>query len=120
MTFNKLPKIEEKQIKSELESIVATIKDGQLQKWLDTQLESLHQSNPKLYEYITTRSQLFANGIMSVSREPHSIILSLALEYILLLRVLDSSLAAEESLENFKGLMDKWFGNKGIDGLNNV
>jgi len=110
-----LPKILKEHIANQNSMLGSTAKSGELNNWLNGQLKELKTANPELYDYIISRSKSFANGIMMV-RDPYSIAVSLSLEYVLLLRLLDIGFGKEASLKKFTDMMDKW----GLEGLNGL
>jgi len=119
MMMENLPKIAEKHIKEQFKQLNKTIVAGEIQHWLDGELQGLHDKNPILYHFIVERANKFAVGATMVG-DPHSIAVSLALEYVLLLNILNASISDVFGLTKFTDMMTKWFSNDDLKELNGL
>ncbi len=120
MMMDNLPKIAEKHVKEQFKVLNQAIVAGEVQKWLDSELTSLHEKNPVLYHFITERANKFAVGATMVG-DPQAVAISMALEYIILLNILSTSLADMMGLGKFTDMMTKWFpGNDELNGLSGI
>ena len=112
-----IPKITEEQVKEQFKLINDLVVGGTLTRWLDEELEKLHNENPVLYGFIVERSHKFAMGAI-MTHEPQSIAISFALEYMILLKIVGISFGKTLGLETFANNMSKWLGKNGkIEGL---
>lgn len=114
-----LPKVSEDQIKEQFKILNQAIVEGQVQQWLNTELGSLHETNPVLFHYIVERANKLAVGAMMVG-DPNSISVSLALEYVLLLNILNIGIGSGIGLKEFGGMMKGWFGDTLKNNLNDI
>lgn len=114
--MDNIPKITEEQVREQFKLINDLVMGGTLTRWLDTELEALHNANPVLYNFILERSQKFAMGAI-MAHEPHNIAISFALEYVIMLNILGIGYGKTVGLEKFSDMMSKWFKNGGIKGL---
>ena len=120
MTFDHIPKIAEDQIKEQFNMLDQRIAQGQVKNWLNEELETLHETNPILFHYIVERAKKFAIGAIMVG-DPNSASVSLALEYMLLLGIINDGIGSTLGLKQFTDKMKNWFKNdddlKGLDGI---
>lgn len=114
--IEEIPKVSDTQVSSQNKDMRLRITQGTITQWLDEQLRSLAESNPILYKYIMEHSQKFAMGAVMV-QDPQSIAMSLALEQILLLNLLGASYKTNKDLKGFSELMNGWWGENDIKGL---
>lgn len=117
--LDNIPKIGKEQIKQQFDVLHQQIAQGQLQGWLNGQLESLHEKNPVLFHYITERAKKLAMGAMMVG-DPNSISISLALEYVLLLNILNASIGSSLGLKEFGNMMKDLLKGNELKGLNEL
>lgn len=120
MMMDNIPKIAETHVKEQFKKLNQAIVAGEVQMWLDKELTGLHEKNPVLYHFITERANKFAVGATMVN-DPQAVAISMALEYIILLKILNTSIGAMLGLEKFSDMMKGWFPGsddlKGIDGI---
>jgi hypothetical protein len=119
MMMDNLPKVAENHIKEQFKALNKHIVAGEVQKWLDTELQSLHDSNPVLYHFVTERANKFAMGAL-MSGDPQAVAISMALEYLILLKILNTSIGDMLGLGKFTDMMTNWFGNDELKGLNGL
>jgi hypothetical protein len=120
MMMENLPKVAEKHVKDQFALLNKTIVAGEVQKWLDSELTSLHDKNPVLYHFVVERANKFAVGATMVG-DPQAVAISMALEYVLLLNILNKSIVDTVGLSKFADMMTKWFpDNDDLQGLNGV
>ena len=110
--MEELPKISENQVLSLDDSIKQLLTGRDITKWLDAELTELANINPVLYKRVMDHSQRLAAGAM-MSPDVQSVALSLCLDSILLLKLINEGLKGKKKLKEFE---DGW-GNmlKGID-----
>ena len=107
-----LPIISEEEVAREFEILVSTIKDGDLKSWLNMELEEIKANNPSLYTFLITRAKTFAGGITKlIGGDFEAIVISITLEYLMFLKVIDSSLGKQFTEKKFGDMMGKWFPN---------
>ena len=114
-----IPKIAEEQIREQFEILAQQISQGQIQQWLNGQLQSLHDKNPVLFHYLVNRANTFAVGVTMVG-DPNSISVSMAVEYMLLLNILNTGIGSAIGLKQFADMMKKWLKGEDLKGLNSV
>lgn len=114
-----IPKIIEEQIKEQSKILNQMVVQGQVQHWLNDELGDLHEKNPVLFHYIVERANKFAVGVAMVG-DPNSISVSLALEYLLLLNILNVGIGSSIGLKQFGDMMKGWFGDGLKNNLNDV
>src|SRR3972149_5310802 len=114
--MDNIPKVTEEQVKEQFKLINDLVVGGTLTRWLDAELENLHKDNPILYNFVLERSQKFAMGAM-MAHEPHSIAISFALEYVIMLKILGVSFGSILGMEKFNDMMSKWLKGDNINGL---
>lgn len=114
-----IPKILEGQVKGQFDIVRQQINAGQLQEWLNKELENLHEKNPVLFHYIVERTKKFAMGAMMVG-DPNSVSISLALEYVILLNILNTGIGSTAGLKQFGDMMKGWLKGDELDGYNEV
>ncbi len=119
MMMEHLPKVGEKHIKEQFASLHKSIVAGEVQRWLDGELTKLHDSNPILYHFLIERANKFAVGATMVG-DPQAVAVSMALEYIILLNILNASLGDVIGLGKFTDMMTKWFNPDDLSGLNGL
>lgn len=119
MVLDDIPAIPEELIKAQFEILQQRITKGEVKDWLNEELQGLHEKNPVLFHYLIERAQKFAMGAVMVG-DPNSISVSLALEYILLLNILDAGIHRTIGLTDFKDMITGWFGKDGLNGLNDL
>ena len=119
MMLDDIPKIPEDLIKEQFEMLQSHITQGHVKDWLNGELQTLHETNPVLFHYLIERAQKFAMGAVMVG-DPNSISVSLALEYILLLNILNSGIHRTIGLTDFKDMLTRWVGKDGLNGLNDL
>jgi len=119
MTLDHIPKIAEEQIKEQFGMLNQQIVQGQIKPWLNEELHNLHNKNPVLFHYIVERANKLAMGAVMVG-DPNSISVSMALEYMLLLRILDAGISSTVGLKQFTDIMGGWFKNEDLKGLNDI
>jgi len=120
MMFEHLPKIGEAQIKDQFNILDQQIAQGRIKHWLNDELQELHEKNPILFHYIAERAQKFAVGAIMVG-DPNSVSVSMALEYLLLLKIINAGIGNTIGLKQFGDMMKGWF-KEGDDlkGLNDI
>ena len=118
MSTDNIPKIGNDNIRDTFLAFREVIAAGNVQSWIEEELQALSDENPVLHEFITDRANRFALGAAMVN-DPRSVALSMAIEYMLLLKVLSSGIGTVKGLEKFSDEMQKWFPNglEGLDGL---
>jgi len=114
-----LPLIGEEQIKDETEELSKQIAKGQVTEWLTEELRNLHDKNPVLFHYIVNRANTFAVGTAMMSNA-HSISVSLAMEYLLLLKIIDTGIGNTARMTQFTDMMKGWLKDEDLKGLNDV
>jgi len=114
-----LPVITDKHIREQFKALNQSITQGQVQQWLDEQLTALQTTNPTLYKFLTDRANKFAMGALAVS-DPQSIAVSIALEYMLILGVINLGIGSSVTDSEFSDTMSKWFGTDGLKGLDKL
>ena len=120
MTFDHIPIIGKEQITEQFEILDQLIVQGQVKNWLNEELQKLHEKNPILFHYIVERAKKFAVGAIMVG-DPNSASISLALEYVLLLKILNAGISNTIGLGKFADMMKGWFkGDDDLKGLNDV
>lgn len=118
MMLDNIPKIGEEQIKEQFNILNQNIAQGQVNDWLNDELENLHEKNPVLFHYIVERAKKFAIGAIMVG-DPNSASISLALEYILLLNILNAGIGNSIGLGKFTDMMKGLLKNDDLKGLDN-
>ena len=119
MMLEHLPKIAEEQIKEQFNILDRHIAQGQVKTWLNEELQNLHEKNPILFHYIVERAKKFAIGAIMVG-DPNSASVSLALEYMLLLNILNAGIGHSIGLGKFSDMMKGWFKGDDLKGLNDI
>lgn len=119
MMFEHLPKIGEEQIKDQFNILNQQIIQGQIKNWLNEELQELHEKNPILFHYIAERAQKFAVGAVMVN-DPTSVSVSMALEYLLLLKIINAGIGKTVGLKQFTDMMKDWFKGDDLKGLNDI
>ena len=119
MMFEHLPKIGEEQIKDQFNILNQQIIQGQVKNWLNDELQELHEKNPILFHYIAERAQKFAVGAIMVG-DPSSVSISMALEYLLLLKIINAGIGKTVGLTQFTNMMKDWFKGDDLKGLNDI
>lgn len=119
MMFEHLPKIGEEQIKDQFNILNQQIIQGQVKNWLNDELQELHEKNPILFHYIAERAQKFAIGAIMVG-DPSSVSISMALEYLLLLKIINAGIGKTVGLTQFTDMMKDWFKGDDLKGLNDI
>ena len=119
MMFEHLPKIIEEQVVEQFNILQQHIIKGQVKHWLNNELKSLQEKNPILFRYIVERANKFAVGALMVG-DPNSVSVSMALEYILLLNILNAGIGKTMGLTQFTSMMKDWFKGEDLKGLNDV
>lgn len=115
MVLKSLPKIGEEQIKEQFNILTQQLNSGEFRQWFSDGLSDLQAENPTLFKYIVERAQKFAIGAVMVG-DPNSISMSMALEYLLLLNIINAGISQGE----FSDRMTKWFKNDDLKGLNDI
>ena len=118
MTMENIPQLEEDWAKELVAEIDNEIASGHLDAWLDKNLIAMKETNPILYAILTKRSRNFAFGAYSLAKTGGEdvdaivggIMLSMAVEHVLLLRLLDKGFKAKAEMEAFEKMMKKWWG----------
>ena len=119
MTIQRIPKITEKHITEQNKDMRQRVSGGDVTRWLDEQLRWLSSNNPILYKYVMEHAQKFAMGVM-VAQDPQAVAMSHALEMIMLLVMVGSSLEDAESIDKFGNMMKSWLKDTELEGLNNL
>ncbi len=119
MMLDYLPKISEEQVKEQFDILNQYIIQGDIQHWLNKELQNLYEKNPILFRYVSERAQKFAIGAVMVG-DPNSISLSMALEYILILNILGMGIDNGVGLKQFTDSMRNWFNDDDLKGLDSI
>lgn len=119
MMLDYLPKISEEQVKEQFDILNQYIIQGDIQHWLNKELQNLYEKNPILFRYVSERAQKFAIGAVMVG-DPNSISLSMALEYILILNILGMGIDNSVGLKQFTDSMRNWFNDDDLKGLDSI
>ncbi len=114
-----LPHVTDEQITEQLALLSQMAENGEITQWIDSELLTLQETNPILYEFVVDRSQKFAHGAVMVN-SVHAIAISFALEYMVLLRIMGRSMEDAKGLETFSSMMDGLFKGKGIEGYDKL
>jgi len=119
MMLEHIPKIAEEQIKEQFNILNQAIVQGQVKGWLNSELQNLHETNPILFHYIVERANKFAMGAIMVG-DPSSVSVSMALEYMLLLNILNAGISKTAGLKQFTDMMKSWLKDDDLKGLNDI
>ena len=119
MMLEHIPKIAEEQIKEQFKVLHQAIVEGEVKGWLNNELRNLHETNPILFHYIVERANKFAVGAIMVG-DPSSVSVSMALEYMLLLNILNAGIGKNIGLKEFGDMMKNWFKGSDLSGLNDL
>jgi len=119
VTFDHIPKIGEEQIKEQFNMLDQLVAQGQVKNWLNEELQVLHEKNPILFHYIVERAKKFAVGAIMVG-DPNSASVSLALEYMLLLNILNAGIGHTAGLKQFGDMMKGWLKGEDLKGLDDI
>lgn len=105
--IEELPPIDSSQIVQQEEMLRQRIEAGTINQWMAEQLDYLAQNNPILYEYVMDHAKKLAFGVAMM--DPRSIAMSVALEHILLLTLVGSSIKGKKELNDFVKIWGKFF-----------
>lgn len=108
--MEEIPKITPNLIVNLDDTIKSLISRGDVTKWLDEQLGYLANNNPVLYRYVLEHTQRLAMGA-SMAPDPQSVALSMCLEEILLLNLINNGLKGGKDLKKFEDVWGKFFPN---------
>jgi len=116
MTLEHLPKIDEEQITKQLNILTEQVTKGAIKNWLNDELQNLHDKNPILFQYIVERANKFAVGAVMVG-DPNSVSVSMALEYMLLLNIINAGIDSTVVLSKFTDMMGNLLKGGDLEGL---
>lgn len=113
---NIIPNMSEEVINKQFQVINDLVINGNLNTWIDTELETMKNSNPVLYKFILNRSQNFAASAI-IAHDIRSISLSFALEIIIFIKILETTIGDSGKLEEFTNYMRGLLKDAKIEGL---
>ena len=123
--MNNLPEIKTESIERVMAELEEALKNKELPQWINAQLSILSEENPSLYQVITDRSKNFAVGVAQTfaqTGDTKSLMLSAALESLILVRILSLSIEGEAETAAFSDMMRNLLKGetiKGLDSFNN-
>lgn len=93
--------------------------------WLNETLGSLSNENKDLYDYVTTRSRILSNAVIARANatqniDPFSLSVSIGIELIMLLHLLNLSFDKEGVLKSLDEKLTNLFGKDKIKGYDDL
>jgi len=118
--MNNLPEVKSENVERVMVELEEALRNRELPQWINTQLSKLSEENPSLYQVITDRSKNFAVGAAQTfaqTGDAKSLMLSAALESLILIKILSNSIAGKAEVEAFSSMMGKLLKGEKLEGL---